>query len=282
MRILMCSLAMLIMVFLNAVAYSRPIVRDKIQLDYYGEVFRNNSILKLKTALKQQYSHLSFQNLELQNVVMFAKSKNGNGKVQLKIGNFQSIKKRVLGTAFRNQHISTFDRIVFKNENHGSDGVWQLKLKGNIRVNKVVLNLVRVSQTKKIKIKLQNSHIKLGRVVNLKQLLKQQYPRFDLHGKNLQKIIVTAKSKQGQGKLGLLTGIRVNQIKKIDGNRRDFNDNHADTFYNIILKNNSLNIQHLMYLVFMGNIKVKKIVLVFKNQRLSYGNDFFITLGDSL
>jgi len=70
-----------------------------------------------------------------------AKSKQGRGGAGLRVGKRATDMQGVGGrpSSFHNNHRSSFDRVKFCNPSHGSRGPWQLGLRGNFIVRKVVL-----------------------------------------------------------------------------------------------------------------------------------------------
>ncbi|MDD0852620.1 hypothetical protein HBN50_05905 [Halobacteriovorax sp. GB3] len=113
---------------------------QRIQLPLQDEHLRGESTIKLKQLLKAQTGKTA-KGLELLRVAIVAKSKKGHGKVHLTVGQDDSLKEIIDGRPydFDDSHRSTFSRIVLRNPALSSQGVWQLKLKGNIKVRKVVL-----------------------------------------------------------------------------------------------------------------------------------------------
>ena len=102
-----------------------------------GEV----TTLFLKKTLKLQYPWVDLRRVDLRKVVLIAKSKKGRGHAQLRIGNRWSPRYRVDGNpySFRFFERYTFDRIHFRFPSANDHGVWQIDLKGNFIVRKVVL-----------------------------------------------------------------------------------------------------------------------------------------------
>lgn len=99
------------------------------------------SVLFLKRELLYQYPGLDVTNLRLREVVLVAKSKIGRGVAQLRVGpeisNFYQVAGRPRDFFSRNRY--TFARVNINNPFRQSWGPWQLHLKGNFKVRKVIL-----------------------------------------------------------------------------------------------------------------------------------------------
>jgi hypothetical protein len=104
---------------------------------YQGEA----ATIFLKKSLKAQYPWVRIADLELEKVVLMAKSKKGRGGAGLRVGNWTTDMYRVAGDPqrFHNSGKHTFDRVRFWNPSKNSKGPWQIELKGNFIVRKIVL-----------------------------------------------------------------------------------------------------------------------------------------------
>jgi len=104
---------------------------------YRGE----KTTIFLKKSLKAQYPWVRLADLELERVVLVAKSKKGRGGAGLRVGRWTTDMYGVGGNPrqFREKGKYTFDRIKFWNPSKNSNGPWQLQIKGNLIVRKVVL-----------------------------------------------------------------------------------------------------------------------------------------------
>ena len=117
----------------------------KITLDYYGEKFRGQNTLFLKRKIKQKYPGMNLRNKDLKKVVLFAKSKHGRGQAKLVVGQESSYSETIGGYPEEFHGYGGYDRIVFENPSWDSHGRWQIKLRGNIKVEKVVIKFARQS-----------------------------------------------------------------------------------------------------------------------------------------
>ncbi|BHH85396.1 hypothetical protein [Desulforhopalus sp. 52FAK] len=95
----------------------------------------------LKKSLKAQYPWVRISDLELEKVVLVAKSKMGRGGAGLRVGRWTTDMYGVDGSPrhFHEKGRYTFDRVKFWNPSKNSNGPWQLEIKGNLIVRKVVL-----------------------------------------------------------------------------------------------------------------------------------------------
>jgi hypothetical protein len=117
----------------------------KIIIKMYDQAFQGQSTLKLKVLAKAQYPGLNLGKFDLERVRLVAKSRRGNGKATLRVGQRMSNTKRIAGTQsdFRGNQGYTYDRLVFTNPKNNSNGNWQMDLGGKIKVKRVVLFLDR-------------------------------------------------------------------------------------------------------------------------------------------
>ena len=137
---LLAALFLILLVPLNALASRERFVlefNDSQIRGYQGE----SVTLFLKRSLKQQYPKVEISDMDLLRVVLVAKSKLGKGGAQLRVGDQVTPMYQVDGHpwSFKKNHPKSFDRINFRNPSNTSRGRWQVDLKGNFVVRKVVL-----------------------------------------------------------------------------------------------------------------------------------------------
>lgn len=122
----------------------RRVREDRVVLDMYGAHYTGQSVIHLKQQLKQRgYSPANF---ELVRAVLVAKTKQGRGTAELVVGGSRSYPKTVMGSPrdFHNGAQYTYDKVQFRNPSYyDSQGVWQIHLKGNFKVQKIVLLVKR-------------------------------------------------------------------------------------------------------------------------------------------
>lgn len=114
---------------------------NEVTLDFQDAHIKGNNVILLKKALKDQYPHLDLYNQHLKNVVVVGKSKHGHGKVSMRINDWISSPETVAGNKrkFRRHANHSFDYVTLENQQTLSSGRWQLLLKGNFKIRKVIL-----------------------------------------------------------------------------------------------------------------------------------------------
>lgn len=112
--------------------------QQRLTLDFYGELFTQESTLFLKQEILRKHPRINFQNWDLKRVVLHAKSARGYGEAQLQIGRQDSRIETVDGNSYDFRQPGNYHKVVFTSP--GSDqGKWQLHMKGRIKVDKVVI-----------------------------------------------------------------------------------------------------------------------------------------------
>jgi hypothetical protein len=118
---------------------------DRFVLRFDGESFRGLSTIRLKQEIRDQLGVRpgELRDAELESVMVLAKSRRGEGRVWLQVGNRETRMYRVDGGNFNSDNPSTYDRILIDNPSRRerSDGVWQLHFDGNIRVARIVVDV---------------------------------------------------------------------------------------------------------------------------------------------
>jgi len=141
-NVLASAIFILLLVPISAAAAAeRYVLRfDDLQLQGYRH---KPATIFLKMALHQQYPSADLKELRLERVILVGKTKHGNGNVRLRVGNNSSQPYRVDGGpgAFWTSKRWSFDRVVMENPSRRSQGPWQIDLRGNFVVRKVVLEV---------------------------------------------------------------------------------------------------------------------------------------------
>ncbi len=133
----------LLTVFLLPAAASAA--REKIILDfddnYYHAGRGEKATLYLRREVKQQYPGFNLKSMNLEKVVLVAKSRMGYGRAQLRVGENVTREKRIDGNPdqYHDNRRFTFDRAVFHNPSRNSRGRWQIHMRGNFVVRRVIL-----------------------------------------------------------------------------------------------------------------------------------------------
>lgn len=127
------------------VELSKKIVQKNLQLVY--NIHRNTmagapNTLFLKNRLKNTYG-INTQLYKIKGVTIVGKSQFGQGTVRLKVGTALSIPTKMAGNPVIFQTNGNFDTDYLANPKNNSNGVWQLKLKGNIKIKKVIVHLIK-------------------------------------------------------------------------------------------------------------------------------------------
>ncbi len=120
---------------------SELFAQTRLVLDYDDQHYRGQNTLFLKRKARQQHPGVSLRDKELISVRLVAKSRFGRGQATLTVGQTDSYPETVGGNPdeFDNPRPYTFDRIRFNNPANSSQGRWQIQLRGNFKIRKVVL-----------------------------------------------------------------------------------------------------------------------------------------------
>jgi hypothetical protein len=139
-RVLFAALLIVLTVPLSSMAAGERYVLDFNDTQIRGYQ-REGATIFLKKSLKAQYPGARIDNMELEKVVLVAKSKMGHGGAKLKVGRWESDRYGVGGSprVFHERDRHSFDRVQLQNPSNNSRGPWQLDLKGNLIVRKIVL-----------------------------------------------------------------------------------------------------------------------------------------------
>ncbi|MGH1468988.1 MAG: hypothetical protein ACRBBP_08940 [Bdellovibrionales bacterium] len=131
--------------------------RRKLVVETYSipvnrrEVLRGESVIQIRKALKEQGVNL--EGKAIRSVGLRAKSRHGRGKVSLQVGRFDTEEKRIEGRprAFDRKGPRTMHNLALKApvtvreqlSRGGVKGPIRLNLRGNIKVGKVMVEVVR-------------------------------------------------------------------------------------------------------------------------------------------
>jgi len=128
--------AMLIAAMIGQSAFAR----ENFVLQVNDQEFNGSGTLRLRAMLQEQYG-INSAGLDLVGVRLVAKSKFGRGGAALTVGNWNSLERIVAGSPLQwnNPSPQTYDRIDFENQSWRENGAWQIQLRGNIKVRRVVL-----------------------------------------------------------------------------------------------------------------------------------------------
>lgn len=117
-----------------------------VVIPMYGQHSQGHSTLKLKQLIKSQRPNMDLSQMELKKVTLMAKSRMGRGQATLVTGQSASYPANVYGNSrgFHSSAPRTFSQVVLQNTNGMSQGRWQVELKGNIKVQEVVVTLKKI------------------------------------------------------------------------------------------------------------------------------------------
>lgn len=114
--------------------------RQRLVLHLGDAHYRGDNTIFLRRELNAQYPHLRLQGADLLRVRVVGKSRHGRGQASLEVGGYE-VDRATLGGVpadFHNDVPYTFSRVDLMN-NYDSRGPWQIKLRGNIKVRRVVV-----------------------------------------------------------------------------------------------------------------------------------------------
>lgn len=143
-----CILAMLVLLCLPLTAAAgNDRQRERFMLDFGDSYIRGQrgeaAPIFLKKALHRQHPWINVSEYRLKKVVLVAKTKHGRGGARLRVGpevtGFHGVGGHPRG--FHRKHRKSFDRVHIYNPSNQSWGPWQLLLRGNFKVRKVVLEV---------------------------------------------------------------------------------------------------------------------------------------------
>jgi hypothetical protein len=123
--------------------FASPNKRIVIEMGQGGQHYRGQQTLPLKRMIKAQYPNIRLQKFEILRVRVVGKSKRGNGTAELSVGQQTSYPVYLNGNGqdFQVNAPYTWDRQVIQNPKNNSNGPWQIKLQGNIKIKRVVVIL---------------------------------------------------------------------------------------------------------------------------------------------
>lgn len=115
---------------------------DRIAIRLGGQETRGFGELKIKKAIKD-FTGVALRNQRIAKVIVLAKSQAGGGRVSLEMGETTSAEQIVRGDAqsYQRPGQQTFNRIEIFTSHLSNGEALKLKLRGNIKVQRVVLVL---------------------------------------------------------------------------------------------------------------------------------------------
>ena len=124
---------------LAAIATNAAPEKKRITLKFNHEQFKQESVIKLKREIKKLHPNMDFSKFDLKRVVLLAKSKKGKAEAYLKIGQYESAVESIDGNQFDFSSNQGYSPVVFQSFSENDNGVWQIHMKGNIKVKRINL-----------------------------------------------------------------------------------------------------------------------------------------------
>jgi hypothetical protein len=121
-------------------AYSEPKITP-IEILTGDTLLKPGSALKLKALALKSDSQLPVDEMQLLAVEVHAKSRQGQGKIRLRVGNSYTQYQAVAGKekGFEDSNAESFSTIKFRSPEEGIKKLWQLQVNGYIKVRKIIL-----------------------------------------------------------------------------------------------------------------------------------------------
>ncbi len=225
-------LAMSIGAAADSMRDSSKLVSEKYSISVNpGEILRNESIIQIRKSLIEQGVDLSRK--AIKSVIIDAKSRAGRARVSLQIGRYHSEEKIIPGNQGDFFRRGAMHRLVLQApltvreqlERGGVVGLGhiRLNLRGNIRVKRVLVQVVRrerlVIQTYSIFVN-PGEILRNESIIQIRKSLIEQ--GVDLSRKAIKSVIIDAKSRAGRARVSLQIGRYHSEEKIIPGNQGDF------------------------------------------------------------
>ena len=264
-------LALSLLLSLEAFAYSR-----RLRLNYNDVHMRGReNTLFLKRKIKEQYPNIRLRQATLDKIILIAKTKFGRGTATLKVGPNLSAPNVVDGNPsdFFNPDRYTFDRVHIDNPSYSSRGPWQIKLRGNFIIRKVVVIVDNLQQEgRRLRLDYNNLHKRgFDNTLFLKREIRNQYPNLPLRQFNLINVTLIAKSKHGMGQATLKVGPELSAPQTVNGNPGDFWDHAPNTFDQVNFRNPGYNGRGPWQIKLRGNFIINKVIVLV---RKSYNDPY--------
>jgi hypothetical protein len=241
---------------------------QKIVIKLYGEQFKGQNTIFLKKEIKQLHPNMQLKKKQLMDVIIVAKSKHGRGKASLNVGGSMGPAEILDGDSwsFHDEERYTYSRVSLEKPSFSSQGKWQIKLRGNIKIKKIIVKVKKkMFARKKLVLDYDGEQFRGQNTLFLKKKIKQMYPMMKLNNKKIASVVLVAKSKQGRGQASLKVGQSVSDSETVYGEPMDFFDNSSYTFDQVFLENPSYyNTQGVWQIKLKGNIKVQKVIVKFE------------------
>lgn len=210
----------------SSLALAEVAPAERFVLELNGREYNSQQgehTIPLKAMIQQKYGDQDLQDADLVQVAVLAKSQMGRAQLSLLVGTELSSPERIHGSPQEYARPGGFHRYVFPSHGRDSAGVWQLKLQGNVKIQRIAV-VVR-DKTKRFAIDLNGQEFNSGQredTIALKALILRKFGNVDLRGLDLTRVTVMAKSQAGRAQMSLLVGNHIGQPQQIQGNPRDY------------------------------------------------------------
>lgn len=253
----------------GALMISQAANAERITLQMNDVQLQGQSTIYLKQELQRQYPNIRINDLELSRVRLVAKTRHGQGSATLQVSRWTSAPYRVNGhpADFHRDLPRTFDRVDIENGARSDRGVWQIHLRGNFKVRKVVLFVEDQTPQYNLTLNFGDNILRGANTLYLKRELQQQFPNIRVNNLELISARLVAKSHMGRGTAQLQVGRWLSSPERVGGNPRDFFFDAPRTFDRIDFANGAPRDRGVWQIDLRGNIKVRKVVLTVQEKR---------------
>lgn len=122
-----------------------------------------------------------------------------------------------------------------------------------------------------------NQHLTGVNIIPIKMELKRQHPNIDIQNLEVESVRVVAKSARGMGEAVLISGQQASYPVTIKGTPGMFQHDTPASYDRVLIQNPSHSSFGKLQLELKGNIKIKRLVVIAKDQML--GQQIVINLG---
>lgn len=239
------------------------------EIEVHGEAYyKGQQVIHLRT-LANKVLNQKLGNFELVGVTMRAKSRRGNGKATLVVGNDQSTKNVdqfgddiffLVGAPWSFHTISW----NLSNQPGQANELWQIHLRGEIKIEDIKLTLRAASNTTRVRINLGDQMMVGENTIQLRQELKAL--GHDVRGDKLRRVVFVAKSRAGRASAGVQTGQKFSNALTIGQTQAGlpFASNQAES-YDRLAWNFQGRTPGVWQLHMKGRIKAKAVIVEYED-----------------
>lgn len=238
-------------------------------IDLNHEHYTSSTIIDVAQLLEEQ-NGIESAGLKIDEFVLVAKSKGGNAKASLRLGNnrgTQTVIPQSIG-GFNSTDADTYSEVALDLPNSGlvdDDGIIQVNLNGNIKISEILVFAESRSSggDDGVVIPLDGSSYE-NTSINLKSVIQNQGVR--VSGKKIERVYLLAKSRNNDGQVELEINNGFSDAIDVPGNRRNYRNNDISSFHEIELENPNPNSNGTAWsLNILGQIKIFNIIVILKD-----------------